>query len=144
MSKITFGYSSNEIRDLFSDSPLRIKALLLDIRNSMPIKVLAQYTKDWDDPCLRIQLEADDCSDLEKAIQLIVDKEGLPSIIDQPDPPKTKLSKIKEFFSGKYYNKSTLAPYNYLMALYEKNGQKRPKTGFVNHTARAEAFSYHV
>ena len=144
MSKITFGYSSNEIRNLFSDRPLRIKALLSDIRNSMHIKVIAQYSKDWDGACLRIQLEGDNCSDLERAIQIIVDKEGLPSIIDEPDPAKTKLSKIREIFFGKYYNNSTLAPYNYLMSLYEKNGQKRPKTGFVNKTARAGQFAYHI
>lgn len=100
MSKITFGYSSRDVRNLLSDKPQEIKALILDLQEAHAVKIRAWYSSDYDGPALRIQIEGE-LGNLEAAMDAVISKEGLPHIIDQPDP--TRFRRVKQMFTFPIY-----------------------------------------
>ena len=135
MSKITFAYSGKDVADLLSDTPQQIRALILDLQQKHGVRIGAWYSPDYSGSALRIQIEGEP-GNLVTTMNDIISQEGLPQIVDQPDP--THFRRLREVVMGeKYVTLSTQDAYQILIERLASAGQN-PKTGWDNRTARTK------
>ena len=131
MDRITFGYHTKNVNfgDLLGEDIIRMREFLQHVRTDTETEVHAWFSKHFQDPSLRIRIDGE-LGQLERAMDAIIAKEGIPSFTDQPKNPHSFLNPLSfamEYVLPDAYSPTTPDAFDLIKEWYSKSGIKLGK-----------------